>query len=46
MRSRKSSWILYDKGVIRYKDLPDKKLDDAVDDVLGKLERKRKNGPR
>jgi hypothetical protein len=38
--------VLDDKGVIRYKDVPDKKLDETVDELLGKLEQERKKGLR
>ena len=46
VRSWPTIYVLDDKGVIRYKDLPDKKLDEAVDEVLVKLEQERKKGLR
>ncbi len=39
-------FVLDHKGVLRYKDLQPKKVDEAVDELLGKLEQERKEGPR
>jgi thiol-disulfide isomerase/thioredoxin len=46
VRSWPTIYVLDDKGVIRHKDVPDKKLDEAVDELLGKLEQERKKGLR
>jgi peroxiredoxin len=46
VRSWPTIYVLDDKGLIRYKELPEKKLDDAVDELLAKLEQERKQGPR
>jgi thiol-disulfide isomerase/thioredoxin len=46
VRSWPTIYVLDDEGVIRYKDIPDKKLDEAVDEVLGKLKQERKKGLR
>ncbi len=42
VRNWPTIYVLDDKGVIRHKDVPDKKLDEAVDELLGKLEQERK----
>jgi hypothetical protein len=46
VRSWPTIYVLDHKGVIRYKDVQDKKLDEAVDELLGKVEQERKKGPR
>ena len=46
VRSWPTIYVMDDKGVIRYKELPEKKLDDAVDELMAKLEQERKQGPR
>ena len=42
VRSWPTIYVLDHKGVIRYTDLQAKKLDDAVDELMGKLEQEKK----
>ncbi len=46
MYSWPTIYVLDHQGVIHYKDIRDKKLDEAVDQLLGELEQERAKGPR
>jgi hypothetical protein len=46
VRTWPTIYVLDDKGLIRYKEVQDKKLDEAVDELLGKLEQEQMKGLR